>query len=186
MASSKEDPENRSNPSIQLSPKRDSQTRTTTPPSISNYSSFAFHLFLDPSFSLFKTKIIYIYFCIPDIWKFSTIERALANEERKRVTCSVPGGGDLTRVSVGIIIGRLMGGFRPGGIMGYTHGNVVCHKSDTLGRGSPVTRFIRQPRVHLRGTSQIVSPILHPRVRRVKPCTWWYVGSVIGKFFFPS
>lgn len=60
MASSKEDPENRSNPSIQLSPKRDSQTRTTTPPSISNYSSFAFHLFLDPSFSLFKT-IIYIY-----------------------------------------------------------------------------------------------------------------------------
>lgn len=60
MASSKEDPENRSNPSIQLFPKRDSQTRTTTPPSISNYSSFAFHLFLDPSFSLFKT-IIYIY-----------------------------------------------------------------------------------------------------------------------------
>lgn len=114
------------------------------------------------------------------------MERALANEERKRVTCSVPGGGDLTRVSVGIIIGRLMGGFRPGGIMGYTHGNVVCHKSDTLGRGSPVTRFIRQPRVYLRGTSQIVSPILHPRVRRVKPCTWWYVRSVIRRFFFPK
>lgn len=96
------------------------------------------------------------------------------------MTCSVPGGGDLTRVSVGIIIGRLMGSFRPGDYGIYTRQRGVYttrHKSDTLGRGWPVTRFVRALRICTDQPGQgtpflcrhfvpsIVSPIFLPRVR---------------------
>lgn len=94
---------NRSNPSIQLSPNRDSQTygRLGRAPSISNYFSFASRLL-----SRFWSKL----FSSPPSTKnraprtisletrrtgFPT--RGRERKERKGVTCSVPGGGDPTR-----------------------------------------------------------------------------------------
>lgn len=108
-----------------------------------------FLFFFPPSFiQVFlipSTRFLFSSHCdlrYPIFRRNETRRHALANAKARHEnewTCSVP--GELTWVSVGIIIGRLMGSFRPGdhGIRVYT----ARHNSDTLGRGWPVTRFIR-------------------------------------------